>query len=99
MLRKLRMWLLLCRMTCDNAPLNAGQDGRHIICRTPPILQDIKTELSCPINIWVEHLADELDAWGLVGVLFFKMHDQPKCSILERCICWSDDDGVPGGLR
>ena len=43
----------------------------------------------------MEHLADEFHARGLVGVLFFEVHDQAECAIFERRIGGADDDGIP----
>ena len=43
----------------------------------------------------MKHLADELDTWRLVWILFFKMHDQPKSPIFKRGVCRADDYGVP----
>ena len=83
---------------CDNAPLDTGQYGSHIVRRTPPILQNIQAKFPRSVDIWVEHLANELDTWRFVWILFFKMHDQTKRSIFEGCICRSDNDSVPGWL-
>ena len=46
----------------------------------------------------MEHCADEFDARWLVGVLFFKLHDESEGAIFEGSIGWPDDDGVPGKL-
>ncbi len=46
----------------------------------------------------MEHLADELDARRLVGVLFLELHHQPKCAIFEGGIGGPDDDSVPSSL-
>lgn len=56
-------------------PLNACQNRSYIICRTPPVLQDIQAQLSRTIDIRVKHLADELDSWRFVRILLFKVHD------------------------
>ena len=46
----------------------------------------------------MEHLADELDARRLIGVLLFKLHHQTKGAVLERSVGRSDNDGVPAIL-
>jgi hypothetical protein len=43
----------------------------------------------------MEHLANELDTWRLVGVLFFKVHHQAECTILEGSVGGADNDGIP----
>lgn len=43
----------------------------------------------------MEHLADELDLWRLVGVLLFKLHDESEGSVLKGRVCGADNDGVP----
>ena len=43
----------------------------------------------------MEHLAYELHTRGLVGVLFFEVHDQAECPIFERGVGGADDDGIP----
>jgi hypothetical protein len=78
-----------------NVPLNTSQDGRHVIGRAPAVLQDIKAKLPRTIDIRMEHLADKLDTWRLVGVLFLEMHDQAECTIFERGIGGANDDGIP----
>ena len=35
--------------------LDACQNGSNIISGTPSILQDVETEFSIGINIWMEH--------------------------------------------
>lgn len=43
----------------------------------------------------MEHLADELDQRGFVGVLLLKLHDEPEGAILERRVGRTYNDGVP----
>jgi hypothetical protein len=43
----------------------------------------------------MEHLANEFDARGLVWVLFFEIHDQAECAILEWRVGGANDDGIP----
>lgn len=76
-------------------PLNAGQDGGHIVSRTPAVLQDIQAELARAVNVGVEHCADELDARGLVWIRLLEMHHQPECPIFERRVRRSDDNCIP----
>lgn len=78
-----------------NLPLNTRENSCYVVCRAPSVLQDIQAKLSRGINVRVEHLADELDCWRLVGVLLLELHHQSKCSIFERCVCRTNNDGVP----
>lgn len=78
-----------------DSPLNAGQDGGNIIRGTPPVLEDVQTKLSGSVDVWMEHLADELDARRFVGILLFEMHHKSKGAILERRVSWADDHSVP----
>lgn len=78
-----------------HSPLDAGQNGRHIVRRAPSVLQNIQAQLPGAVDVGVEHLADELDAGRLGGILLLKMHDQSKGTIFERSIGGPDDDGVP----
>jgi hypothetical protein len=43
----------------------------------------------------VEHLADEFDLWGFVGVLLFELHHQAERSILKWRVSRSDYNGIP----
>jgi hypothetical protein len=79
-------------------PLDTGEDRCDIISGTPAVLKDIETELSCAVDVGMEHLADELDAGRLVWVLFLEMHDQPECAILKRGIGGTNNNGVPSDL-
>lgn len=56
-------------------PLNACQNRSHIICGTPPVLQDIQAQLSRTINIRVKHLTDEFDTRWFIRILLFEVHD------------------------
>lgn len=76
-------------------PLYASQYGRHIISRTPSVLQDIQAKLACGVDIRVEHLADEFNSWRFVRVLLLEMHDKAEGTVFEGGIYRSDYDGVP----
>jgi hypothetical protein len=76
-------------------PLDAGEDGRDIICRAPAVLKDVQTKLAAAIDIGVEHLTDELHARGLIGILLLEVHDETESAILEWRVCRANDDGVP----
>lgn len=78
-----------------DAPLDAGQDGGYVVCRAPPILQDVQTQLAGAVDIRVEHGADKLDAWRLVGVRLLEVHDEAEGSVFKGCVCGADDDCVP----
>lgn len=80
-------------------PLNAGQDRRHVIRRTPAVLQNIETQLARAVNVGVEHLADEFDLGRLVRVLFLEVHHKAKGTVLKRSVSRTDDDGIPGLQR
>jgi hypothetical protein len=43
----------------------------------------------------MEHLANELDARGLVGILLLEVHHQAECTILEGSVGGADNDGIP----
>lgn len=76
--------------------LNTGQYGSHVISGTPAVLQDVQTQLAGAVDVRMKHLANELDARGLIGVLLFEVHHKSEGSVFERSICGSDNDGVPG---
>lgn len=76
-------------------PLNTGQDGCHIICRAPSVLENIKAQLAGTVDVGVEHLANELHPGRLIGVLFLEVHHQAEGSIFEGRISGADDDGIP----
>lgn len=76
-------------------PLNTGQYGSDIVCRTPPILQYIQAQFPRVVYVWMKHLTDELDPWRLIRVLLLKVHHQPKSAIFKWRVRRPDDDGVP----
>lgn len=76
-------------------PLNTRQDGRNVVCRTPPVLQNVQTQLSGCVDVGVKHLADELDSRGFVRILLLKMHHQSKGSIFKGSVGWTYYDGIP----
>lgn len=77
------------------SPLNRRKYSSHIIRRTPPILQDIQTQLSRTVDIRMKHLANKLHSWRFVGVLLFEVHYEAEGAVFEGCIGWADDDCVP----
>lgn len=82
---------------CVVSPLDTGQDRRDIVRRTPPVLEDIQTQLAGRINVGMKHFTDELNSRWLIWVLLFEMHDESKGTVFEGGIGRSNDDGVPGG--
>lgn len=76
-------------------PLNTGQYGSNIVCRTPPVLQYIQAKFARIVYVWVKHLTDELDPRRLIRVLLLKMHHKSKSAVFKRCVRRPDDDGVP----
>lgn len=80
---------------CRLVPLDTRQDSSHIVCGAPAVLENIETKLAGSIDIGMEHLADELDSRGLVGILFLKVHYQAECTILEGSVGGADNDGIP----
>lgn len=50
--------------------LDTRQDRRDIVRRTPSILEDVKAELACGVDVWMEHGADESDLWRFVGIVW-----------------------------
>jgi len=53
--------------------LNTRQNRRDIISRTPPILQDIQTQLSVRVHVRVKHLREEFDGRRFVRVGFVEI--------------------------
>ena len=49
--------------------LNAREDSGNVVSGAPTVLQDIQTELAVRIYIRMEHLRQEFDHWGLIGVV------------------------------
>jgi hypothetical protein len=43
----------------------------------------------------MEHLANELDQRGFVGVLLLELHDESEGAVLERRVGRAYNDGVP----
>ena len=76
-------------------PLNACQDGSYVVRRAPSVLQDVKTELACPVYIRMEHGAEKLDRRGLIGILLIERHDKPECPVFKRCIGGTNDHRIP----
>jgi hypothetical protein len=79
-------------------PLNGSENCSNVIRWAPTVLQNVQTQLTGAVNIWMKHLADELDARRLVRIRLFKVHHEAKGAVLEGRVCWSNDDGVPAVL-
>ena len=72
--------------------LDTCENGRHVICWAPPVLKNVQTDPTVSINIGVEHLGEELDHGGLVGVLLTELHGQFESSILNKQIRISEEE-------
>lgn len=81
--------------TRECVPLNTGQNGCHVVSGAPAILQNVKAELARPVDVGMEHLADELDTRGLVGVLLFEVHHEAESAILKGGVRWADNHSIP----
>ena len=79
----------------DPVPLNTRENSSYVICRTPPILENVQAKLARGIDVWVKHLANELDGGWLVRVLLFELHYKSEGSILEWGICRANNDRIP----
>lgn len=64
--------------------LDRRQDGSDVVRRTPPVLEDVKTELPVGVDVGVEHLGEEADGRGLVGVRLLEGERQPERPIFKR---------------
>lgn len=84
---------------CSFKPLNACQDSCNVVGRRPSILQNIQTEFTGSVHIWMEHLAEELDRRRLVRVLLFEVHDKSEGSIFKGSVGWANDNGIPAPKR
>lgn len=78
-----------------NVPLDTSQNGSHIVCWAPSVLENVKAQLACTVHVGVEHLADELDSRRLVWILLLEVHHKAERSIFEGSIGRADDDGIP----
>ena len=78
-----------------HTPLDARQHRGTVVCGTPPILQNVQTQLARGVDVGVEHLADELDGGRLVRILLLEMHHESESAILEGRVGGSDNDSVP----
>ena len=76
-------------------PLNTCKDCSNVVCWTPPILQNVQTQFTCAIDIWMKHLANELDSWRFIGVCLLEMHHKSKGAVFVRSISRPDDHSVP----
>jgi hypothetical protein len=76
-------------------PLNTRQNGSHIVCWAPSVLENIEAEFAGAVDIGMKHLANKLDAGRFVGILFLKVHHQAEGSIFEGRIGRADNDGIP----
>ena len=75
--------------------MNGSEDSGNIVRWAPAVLQNVQTQFTRTVDIWMKHLADELDTGRFVRISLFKVHHQAKSAVLEGCVCRSDDDRVP----
>jgi hypothetical protein len=66
--------------------LDAGQDCSNVVRRTPAVLEDVQTELSVVVDVWMEHAREELDSRWPVRILLVKGEHEPEGAVFERCI-------------
>lgn len=78
-----------------NAPLNTRQDRGDIVCRTPPILQNVQAQLPRRIHIRMKHLRYELDSWRFVRIRFFELHYQSERAVFKGSVGGSHYNSIP----
>lgn len=66
--------------------LHTCQDCRHIVRRTPSILQDIQTKLAVGIDIGVEHFGDKANSRGLVRISIGECESKSKRAVFKWCL-------------
>ena len=66
--------------------MNTREDGGHVVGGAPPVLEDVQADAAVCVDVGVEHLGEELDHGGLVGLLFTELQGQLECSILRTSI-------------
>lgn len=44
--------------------LHRGEYGSDVIGGRPPVLENVKAQLSVRIHIWMKHLRQKLHCWG-----------------------------------
>jgi len=75
--------------------LDARQDRRNIVDRTPVVLQDVETDLSVAVNVGVEHFGDELHGGGPVRIRFGELQDQAEGPALPGRVIRSKNTRLP----
>ena len=75
--------------------LDAGEDGRDVVDGTPLVLQDVEADLAVVVDVGVEHLGEEADVGGLVGVVLGEFQDELERPALPRGVVGAEDDGLP----
>lgn len=77
-------WIWVIQQT-----LHTRQDRSDIISRTPSILQDIQTEFSVRVDVWMKHVRDKAYSGRSGGVRVGECEGKAERSIFERCLGWS----------
>jgi hypothetical protein len=68
--------------------LDAGQDRSNVIRGAPSVLQDVQTQFSVCIHVWVEHPREELHSWWLVWVRLVERERESERAIFEWGVPW-----------
>lgn len=66
--------------------LYTRQDCHHIVRWTPPVLQDVETQFTIVVDVWMKHLRYEFHLWRTIWVGFLEGHDQTERSPCKWCI-------------
>ncbi|KAL7533873.1 hypothetical protein ACHAWF_004648 [Thalassiosira exigua] len=83
------------RVRIAQQALDARQDRRDVVDGTPLVLQYVQTDLPVVVDVGVEHLRQEADRGGLVGVVFGELQDELEGPALPGGVVGAEDDGLP----
>lgn len=69
--------------------------GRHIVCRTPSILQYVQTNATVCVYVWMEHFGNKPYRRRLIWIFFSEFYSQLESTIFEWSVMWPKYNSIP----
>ena len=63
--------------------LDGSQDGCDVVGGAPPVLENVETEFTGGVHVWMEHAGEELDLRRLVRIRLIKSEQELESTVLK----------------
>ena len=75
--------------------LDRGENGADVVDGRPHVLQNVQTNRTIRVNVWMEHFSQELDFRCFIRVFLCELNCEVETSAIPNGVIWTENDGLP----